>query len=296
MELTGVFAPLPTPFDVDDRVDTVRLRAALSRWLATPLTGFVVLGSTGEAALMDDAECDRVIDVARSCVPASRPLLAGTGRESTRAAVAAARRAAELGADAVLVRTPSFFKSQMTSDVFVRHYETVAEASPVPVLLYNFPAVTGVNLLPSAVIRLSEHPNIVGLKESGRDIGQIADLVAGTPASFRVLSGSGSTFYAALCAGVAGGILAVAGLLPEACVRIFTFVRHGRFDEARALQQRLVPVAKLVGPVYGVAGLKVALELAGWDVGSPRPPLLPASADAVAALRAGLAKFEEVAV
>src|SRR5215471_12396476 len=181
MQLTGVLAPLPTPFADDDRLDVVRLRAALQWWVASPLAGFVVLGSNGEAVLMDDEECDRVVDVARAIVPRHRPLIAGTGRESTLATIRATKRAAEHGADAVLVRTPGFFKPQMTTDVFVRHYRAVADASPVPVLLYNFTAMTGVNLQPAAVSRLAEHPNIIGMKESGGDVAQIADLVSGTP-------------------------------------------------------------------------------------------------------------------
>jgi 4-hydroxy-2-oxoglutarate aldolase len=173
MDLTGVFAPLPTPFDDRDEVDVARLRAAFPRWIESPLAGFVVLGSSGEAVLMDDDECDRVVETARAMVPGGRTLIAGTGRESTRAAVRAARRAAELGADAVLVRTPSFFKSQITHDALVRHYTAVADASPVPVLLYNFTALTGVNLLPATAASLARHPNIAGIKESGSDIGQI---------------------------------------------------------------------------------------------------------------------------
>ena len=203
MTLTGVLAPLPTPFDDDDRLDVVRLRTAVEGWVASPLTGFIVLGSNGEAVLMDDDECDRVIDEARALVPRDRPLIAGTGRESTRAAIRAAKRAADLGADAVLVRTPAFFKSQMTGDAFVRHYTAVADASPVPVLLYNFTAVTGVNLLPATVARLAEHPNIVGMKESGSDISQIADLVASTPRPFSVLAGSGVDV---LCRAVRGRV------------------------------------------------------------------------------------------
>src|SRR5207237_8935130 len=175
MILSGVFAPIPTPFDEDDRVDTRRLRAALERWVAGPLAGFIVLGSNGEAVFLDDDEADRVVAAAREAVPASRPLVIGTGRESTRATIRATTRAAQLGADYVLVRTPGFFKSQMTNDAFVRHYTAVADASPVPVLLYNFTAVNGVNLRPATVSQLATHPNIVGMKESGGDVGQIAD-------------------------------------------------------------------------------------------------------------------------
>ena len=295
MILSGVLAPVPTPFDEQDRVDAGKLRAAFARWVASPLLGFVVLGSSGEAALMDEEESDRLVGAAREAVPAGRAFIVGTGRESTQAAVRAAKRAGALGADAVLVRTPGFYKSQTTAEALVRHYTAVADASPVPVLLYNFAALTGVNLLPATVSRLAGHPNIIGVKESGSDVAQIADLIAGTPPSFAVLAGSSTTFYAALCAGVVGGILALAGLIPEPCVRLFELTRAGRHDEARTLQQRLVPLARLVGQVYGVAGLKAAMKIGGCDVGAPRPPLTPVPETGLAALRETLARFQEVA-
>src|SRR5262245_58723299 len=221
MRLAGVFAPLPTPFDEHGRVDAARMRAALARWIASPLVGFVMLGTSGEAGLLDDQESDEVVDVARGLVPSTRPLLAGTGRESTPATIRASRRAAALGVDAVLVRTPSFFKSRMNGEALLAHYRAVADESPVPVVLYNFTAATGVNLTADTVSRLVEHPNIIGVKESGSDIAQISDLVALTSPRFRVMAGSGSTFHAALSVGVSGGILALAALLPDACVRLF---------------------------------------------------------------------------
>jgi len=294
MTLTGVFAALPTPFADDDRVDVGRLRAAIAWWVASPLTGFVLLGSTGEAVLMDDEECDRVVDEARPLIPRHRPLIVGTGRESTGAAIRAAKRAATFGADAVLVRTPGFFKSQMTGDRFVQHYTAVADVSPVPVLLYNFTAMTGVNLQPAAVARLAEHPNIIGMKESGSDISQIADLVTSAPSKFSILAGSGSTFFAALCTGVAGGILALAALLPEHCVRLFELTRSQRYDEARALQRRLLPIARLISSSYGVPGLKAALNAVACDVGRPRLPLTQIPEPAVAVLKEALAKLEQV--
>ena len=294
MKLSGVFAPLPTPFGDDDRVDVGRLRTAVAWWVAGPLTGFVVLGSTGEAVLMDDDECDRVVEETRVLVPRHRPLIAGTGRESTRAAIRAAKRAAALGADAVLVRTPAFFKSQMTGDAFERHYMAIADASPVPVLLYNFTALTGVNLTPATVARLAAHPNIAGMKESGSDISQIADLVASTPPAFSVFAGSGSTFFAALCVGVAGGILALAALLPEPCVRLLELTQSKRYEDARALQRRMMPIARLISTAHGVPGLKAALRIVGCDVGRPRAPLASISETSVAVLKEALTKFEEV--
>ena len=293
MRLSGMFAPLPTPFDEQDRLDLDRLRRAYARFAAGPLTGFIVLGSNGEAVLIDEDESDRAIAAAREVIPEDRPFIVGTGRESTRAAVAATKRAAELGAEAVLVRTPGFFKSQMTADVFVRHYTAVADASPVPVLLYNFTAVTGVNLPVAAVARLAVHPNIIGMKESGGDVAQMAELVSSTPASFQVLAGSSSTIYAALCVGASGGILALAAVLPEPCVRLFDLTTQGRHEDARALQQALVPMGRLLSGAYGVGGLKAALRLVGIDAGVPRPPLADVPDAGITALREALALLGE---
>ena len=276
MTFTGVFAAVPTPFADDDQLDVRRLRAAIAWWVASPLTGFVILGSTAEAVLMDDDECDRVVDEARALVPRQRPFIVGAGRESTRATIRAAKRAADFGADAVLVRTPGFFKSQMTGDAFMLYYTAVAEASPVPVLLYNFTALTGVNLLPATVARLARHKNIVGMKESGSDISYINELVTRTPDDFTLLAGSATTYFHALCAGCDGGILALAALLPDACARMLALVRDDRLGEARALQHWIMPLARSIGGTYGVAGLKAALDLTGYGGGVPRPPLLPA--------------------
>lgn len=295
MNLTGVFAPVPTPFDRADRVDIKRLRRALAQWLERPLTGFVVLGTTGEAPLVEEPEADRVIAAARETIPRERPLVVGTGRESTVAAVRAAKRAGRLGADAVLVRTPAFFKSQMTAEGLEQHYRDVADRSPVPVVLYNFTALTGVTLEVDAVSRLAEHPNIIGMKESGGDILQISDLASRTPGDFSVLSGSASTFHMAVSMGAVGGILALSCLLPDACVRLFALTKEARHDDARALQQRLLTMAKLVGSIHGIPGLKAALQLAGYDVGVPRRPLQPASEAAVDELRDALAALEDIA-
>ena len=281
----GIYTPIATPFRDDGTVDERALAANVGRWMTTPLTGLVVLGSNGEAASLEEAEADRVVEIVRAGVPSSRPLIAGTGRESTRGTIVATRRAAAAGADAALVRTPSFFKPQMTSDAFVRHFTEVADASPVPVLLYNVTLYTGVNLLPDAVERLAVHPNIVGIKESGSDIGQIAEYVARTPDDFTVLAGSATTLVHALCAGCDGAILALASLAPAECVSMVTLVRDKRLDEATALQRRLMPLARSVGTTYGVPGLKAALELKGYAGGPPRPPLRPVSSEVVDIIR-----------
>jgi 4-hydroxy-2-oxoglutarate aldolase len=280
----GIFAPVPTAFRDDDTVDEADFRRNIVRWMGTPLTGLVVLGSTGEAPQLDEDESDLVVTAARECMPRDRPLIAGVGRESTRATIAAARRAADIGADAVLVRTPSFFKPQMTTDAFVGHYLRVADASPVPVLLYNVTMFTGVNLLPDTVERLAEHPNVAGLKESGSDLAQIGEFLSRTPESFTVLAGSAATLFHALCAGCHGAVLAVAAVVPELCAEMQLHVRQGRIADAWAIQRRLAPFARLVGAQHGVAALKAAMDATGYDGGPPRPPLLPVSPSARAAV------------
>jgi 4-hydroxy-2-oxoglutarate aldolase len=292
MNLAGIYPPIPTPFDERDQVDTRRLTGALKKWLDTPLHGFVILGSNGEAPFLDDFESDRVIVAAREVVPADRRFIVGTGRESTQATIKASKRAAEHGAEAVLVRTPGFFKSQMTHDAFVRHYTAVADESPAPVLIYNFTAVTGVNILPLTVAKLAEHPNIIGMKESGGDIGQIAEVVDSTPKDFQVLVGGAATLYSSLCVGAIGGVLALGCVVPEACVRLLELTQAGRHEEARSLQRDLVPLARLLGMNHGVPGLKAALNTLGYDVGLPRPPLVPLPEGPTAAIRDALAAFD----
>jgi 4-hydroxy-2-oxoglutarate aldolase len=284
-KFAGIYTPIVTPFTADGDVDERGIRSNVDHYLTTKLTGLVVLGSNGEAAQLEDEEADRVIGVVRERVPKGRPLLVGTGRESTRATIAAGKRAAAIGADAVMARTPSFYKPQMTSENFVRHYTEVADASPVPVLLYNVTMYTGVNLLPDAVEKLSEHPNIVGLKDSGNDMLQIGDYLARAKPGFTVLAGAAPTLFTSAVLGVHGAVLALAGLVPDLCIELFEHVRAGRVDDARALQRRLMPLARAIGPVHGVPGLKAALEIVGLTGGVPRAPLRPVAAAARESLR-----------
>ena len=288
MNLEGVFPPIPTPFN-NESVDHQGLARNVVRWLQTKLAGLVVLGSNGEAPLLDDAEADAVIETVRAHVPRDRTLIGGVGRESTSATIAAAKRAARIGVDVLLVRTPSFYKNVMTSDAFVRHYTAVADASPAPVLLYNVSLFTGVNLLPDAVERLASHPNIVGMKESNADLVQLAETIARTPDEFVVLGGSAPTFYHALCAGADGGVLAISGVVPDICVELFQLVRTQQHAEALALQRRITPIGRLLGAMHGVAGLKYALDQIGFVGGPTRLPLGTVPPDAQKQIREQLA-------
>ena len=294
MSLEGVFPPIPTPFN-NDAIDHRGLAGNVTRWMQTRLSGLVVLGSNGEAPLLDDVESDAVIDTVRAHVPRDRTLIGGVGRESTAATIAAAKRAARIGIDVALVRTPSFYKNVMTTEAFVRHYIAVADACPVPVLLYNVSMFTGVNLLPDAVERLAAHPNIIGMKESNADLVQLAETIARTPDDFIVLGGSAPTFYHALCAGADGGVLAISGVVPDICIDLFDFARKHRHDDALALQRRITPLGRLLGAVHGVAGLKYALDLIGFVGGPTRAPLGTVPPDAQVQIREQLAALGTLA-
>ncbi len=291
MTLRGVLAPIPTPFR-DDAVDVAALERNLASWVASELTGIVVLGTNGEAAHVDDDEAARLIEVTRQHVPAERTLVAGAGRESRRATIAAVRQAGTLGVDVVLVRPPSFFSVLLGVDDLRDHFRAVADASPVPVLLYNFPAAFGVNLSVDLVAQLAEHPNITGIKESSGNVFQVSQLVSATRPEFQVIVGSAQTFYASLCVGAVGGVLALACVQPALCTQLRALTLAGRHDEALALQRRLIPLALLVTTGFGVPGLKAALDLLGYVGGEPRRPLSPCPEAGVEEIRLALSALD----
>ena len=284
MNLRSVFPPMPTPFAGGD-LDVSAIATNIERWMIAGLGGVVVLGTNGEAALLDDEESDRIVQAARPHVPRDRVLIAGVGRESTRGTIAAAARAASAGADAVLVRTPSFYRGQVPPAALAAHYTAVADASPVPVLLYNYPAFTGVTLSADLIGRLAQHSNIVGIKETSTDGAQFIDMAAAVPERFTILAGSAPGAYTGMCAGARGAILAIACVLPGLCLQLLALACAGRHAEALALQQRLTPVARAVTTGFGIAGLKGAMDLAGYRGGDPRPPLTPLAPDALDNIR-----------
>jgi 4-hydroxy-2-oxoglutarate aldolase len=291
MNLHGIFPPIATPF-TDEAIDLAGMKLNVTKWMKTGLAGVLVLGSNGEAPMLDADESFRVASAVRECVPAAKTLIVGAGEESTRGTIAAVKRAALAGADVVLVRTPCYFKNQMTTDLFVRHFTEVADASPVPILPYNVPGLTGVNMAAEAVARLSLHPNIPGVKDSSANLTQIADLVATTPPDFKVLVGSAPTLYPSLCLGAIGGIVAAACVIPDLIVKLYDVARAGRHAEALALQRRITPLAKSVTTSFGVAGLKAAMDLAGYVGGAPRRPLPPATAQMIDTIRGQFAALD----
>lgn len=292
----GILPPIPTIFRATDgAVDERAMSANVARWMNTGLAGIVALGSNGEAAHLDEDESDRVVAAVRDAVPRDRRLVVGTGRESTIAVIRASQRAASLGADAVLVRTPSFYKSQMTPEALIAHFRAIADACPVPVLLYNLPAVTGVMLTPAIVAALAAHGNITGIKETSPDLERLIQFTAIRPGAFDVFCGWAPVVYPSLAGGAAGAILAVANVLPAECVALYELVRQGRHADALELQRRITPLAQMVTSLHGVAGLKAAIECAGYQGGPVRAPLLPLSSRARTEIEAALAHFDPAA-
>jgi 4-hydroxy-2-oxoglutarate aldolase len=290
--LTGVLPPIPTPFDARGELDLAALRDNVARWNDTGLAGYVVLGTNGEAALLDEAESLAAIGAVRDAMASGMRLIAGAGRDSTRATIAACRAAADAGAEAVLAITPWYYKNAMTGPALRRHYETVAEGSPVPVLLYNMPANTGVNIPVPTVAELAAHPNIAGIKDSSGDIGQLSAILRSVPAGFVVMAGNAGAFLPGMLLGAQGGILALANVAPRETAALYQAARDGRLDRARALHDRLMPVATAVTRTYGIGGLKAAMDMLGYAGGQPRLPLLPPSEEALRELRGILERAE----
>ncbi|MFP3912834.1 MAG: dihydrodipicolinate synthase family protein [Desulfobacteraceae bacterium] len=275
ISLRGCFPPIATPFDEKDRVDHEHLTRNLKKWQKTPLKGFAVLGSNGEAVLLQEAEKVAVWQTARAVIDADHIFIAGTGCESTRATLDLTEKAARVGADAAMVVTPHYYRGRMTHEALVHHYTTIADHSPVPVILYNVPASTGVDLPAETIIVLSRHPNIMGLKESSGNVIKIGQVCAAAESDFQVLAGSGSFLLPALSVGAVGGIMALASVAPYQVDEIVQQVKQGAFHEAKEIQLRLIAANAAVTSRFGIPGLKAAMEMIGMYGGPVRAPLLP---------------------
>src|SRR5213596_1879695 len=257
----GVFIPVTTPFRGDD-VAPERLQANLQKWNATALAGYVVLGSTGEFPMLSEAERDRILEAAREAIPKAKAFIAGTGTNSTLHTIRQTRRAAEVGADAAIVITPHYFTKGFSQGAAqVRHYLSVADASPIPVMLYNFPLNTGVNLEAETVARIAQHPNVCGIKDSSGNIPQCAQIIHQTPKTFHVHVGSASALLPALTIGSSGGVLALAQIAAKEFCDVFHLARQGQWDEARGVAARMAVAERAISGRYGIGGLKAALDL-----------------------------------
>ncbi len=277
VDFSGTFLPVTTPFDpVTGDVDVIAFRANLRHWFENPIRGILVAGSTGESVLLDEQERVTLLEAARDVVPEDALIIAGTGAESTRHTIRMTQQAADAGAEAVLVSPPAFFKGAMSPEVLARHYRAVADASPVPVLIYQVPLRLSTLEFPTRLIaELAKHPNIVGIKDSRGQLGLLAELVEACGDDFQVLVGSGALLYGALEIGAVGGIVAAGLMAPAEAAEISVAFREGRSADAGRRQEQIAPVHNEIVGGMGAPGIKVALDMLGLRGGDPRPPLAP---------------------
>lgn len=277
IKLNGILPPVTTPFNERGDVDYAALSSNIARYNETGLVGYVALGSNGEAVHLTADERRRVIETVKRAASRDHTIVAGVNELSTRAAIEAARAAADLGADAVLVVTPYYYKSSMTQEALARHFTEVADRSPLPVLIYNVPQNTGVTIESATIAVLAAHQNIIGVKDSSGNMGAISETIRCSPASFAVMVGNGSILYPSLAMGATGAVLGVACAAPRACVDVYLAAKAGDHERARELQNRLAPLSHIVTAGLGVPALKFAMETLGYVGGFPRSPLSPVS-------------------
>jgi 4-hydroxy-2-oxoglutarate aldolase len=279
-KLNGLLLPFTTSFKPNEDIDEDGLRANLRKWNTSGIVGYVVLGSTGERVNLNEREYLRVIEVAREEVPHDLTFIVGAGQQSTRSTIAEIKNASARGAEAVLVITPHYYRPAITQETLIAYYTTVADSSPVPVLLYSMPDFTGIKIETETVVRLSTHPNIQGIKDSSADIITFRKTIEQVSDDFAVLTGNGTVLCDAVSAGARGAILAVGCIAVEVCLEIWRLTVAGENDKAKRLQDKLTPLALAVTKRYGIGGLKAAMDMIGFHGGAVRAPPKPAAEDA----------------
>lgn len=270
-DLKGILLPTTTPFDNNGRISTTDITSNIKAWSARGVIGFVVLGSTGERVHLDEREYLEVIEVSRAA--SESILIVGAGQQSTIGTINEIKNAARAGAQAVLVITPYFYRTAITQEMLINYYTAVADAAPAPVLLYSMPPLTGIKIEPETVARLSDHQNIIGVKDSSNDVAGFRRTVELCPHDFAIMTGNGTVLLDTLRAGATGAILAVGCVVPEVCVEIYRLFTDGELERAQRLQTALIPLATAVTTKYGIGGLKAALDFAGYRGRSVRAPL-----------------------
>ena len=276
INLHGIFPPIPTPFIKDD-VAYDELAANIGKWSKTGLKGLVAMGSNGEYVYLSAEEKRTFVAKVVELTPDPMQVIAGTGCESTKETIDLTRDCADIGAQAALVVSPHYYSGRMNESALHAYFTTVADHSPIPILLYNVPKFTHINMTAGLVAQLSRHPNIAGIKDSTGNVIQLGEIANQVDADFNLLVGTAGALFGALTLGCVGGVLALANVAPQICVRIYQLVQEGNFEEAKKLQLKMIPVNQAVTATYGVPGLKAAMDMLGYFGGDPRPPLLPSS-------------------
>lgn len=273
-KFTGVFAALTTPF-IGEEVSVEKFRENIKKFDKFDLSGYVILGSTGECVSLSDEESELLVRIAKETASPEKKIIVGTARESTKLTLDFTRRITGLGIDAVLIRPPSYFKSRMNKETLLKHYLAIADDCKVPLIIYNIPQNTGISLESGLIIELSKHQNIIGLKESSGNLAFIGEVIRYVNEDFNYLLGAGSVFLPGLMMGACGAILALANVAPGLCTKVYKLFLEGKNDEAAKLQLDLIPLNKAIMVTYSIPGLKYMLDLQGFYGGHCRLPLLP---------------------
>ncbi len=295
MDLSGVYPALTTPFAADGSVWVAGIKHNIERYNSTGLKGYVAMGSTGESVLVSSEEWESVLVAVKEAASPGMRLIAGTGAESTAETIERTKRAADLGYHAALVKTPHYYKPAYKPDVLIAHYRRVADASPIPVLLYSVPVFTGVTLEAPEIGVLAQHPNIIGIKDSSGHVLRVVETVAAVPPDFQVLVGSAPTLLASMTVEARGGIFALASALPEMCVALYDLIRQGQLDQAREQQKIVLKASAAIVSEAGIAGVKFVMDQRGYRGGVPRLPLVPPSEAAKRQMLEMLATLEPAA-
>jgi 4-hydroxy-2-oxoglutarate aldolase len=273
MKIEGVIPPMLTPFREDGKVDCRMFVRNIKRWNKDKLGGYLVLGSNSEAAYLTEQEKIRLMQLTVEHARKGRTLIAGTGLESTAETLRLTEKAATIGFHAALVLTPSYYADQMTDGALIEHFSRIADRSPIPILIYNVPRYTHINVSVNVVNELSLHPNIIGMKDSRGDIAQVESFVRSASPDFQVIVGSASVWYPSLSLGIRAGIMALSNFAGNQCAEIQTLFQKGDVGKAEEIHNRILPVNTAVTATYGVPGLKYAATLSGYEGGFVRRPL-----------------------
>ncbi len=290
MKLQGIFPPITTPFNTEGEIWKQKLQHNVEKWNLTGLSGYVVCGSTGESVALTTEEKIQLWEWVAQWASAEKLLIAGTGVESVRETVALTNRAADIGYKAAMVRTPHYYKNLINNAAAqMLYFRAVADQTKIPIFIYNWPQITGVDIPAEAVAELSHHPNIIAIKESSGNLDKISRMVREVKKGFQVLTGSAPTLAQALAAGAAGAVLAFANAAPYATISIWEAHRTRESEAALDWQNRISNAATLVTVKYGVPGLKYAMDLAGYYGGPPRLPLIVPTPEAKKEIEAAFA-------
>lgn len=281
-KIKGVIPPVITPFKVGGEVDYSAFESNILNWNDDKLAGYLIIGSNSETAFLNEEEKLNLVRIAVKNAAKNRHIMVGSGAESAVETIRLTNKCAELGADSALVLTPCYYDNAMSTKALIRFYTAVADASNIPILIYNVSKYTHVNISAEAIKELSRHPNIVGMKDSNGDVPQLVKYLQVADQSFQVMTGTFAAWYPALTLGITAIISAMANCFPNEIARVQELFDDGDWLKARELYQIMFDVNAAVTGGFGISGLKHVSTSQGYIGGYVRNPLLelePAQCD-----------------